>query len=364
VEVCLDHFVTRDRTGQKSHPLTKEEIMKKTGLAFLGIAFVWMVAGNLALAQQKTNVQYCAYSVGSTQYIWTAAHANLINKYSKKIQATPAFCGAETAVVKLLGQGKIEFGEVNNMELEFAKRGEWGYSRNPDAGKEYVKKIRAVFFQPYGSMQMITLADSGIKSYKDLKGKRVSLGSSAHTAHPILKMAFKVEGLNESDYHPVYFSGGSGQGPDGCADKTLDAYYTNNPSTQPASMNLATLQKIRLFGFSSPEKSKEFFDLVEKKYGKDLLRPIVLKPGLYGKNQVNTEPVNCIAFDLIIATRADLGEDIVYDFTKSLFDNMNEFYETGGKDGKIVTLEGAMKNIGISFHPGALKYYREKGLVK
>ncbi|MHB8092695.1 MAG: TAXI family TRAP transporter solute-binding subunit [Syntrophales bacterium] len=339
--------------------------MKKRAFIFTCACFVVLgVCLSSALAQQKTNVQYCAYSVGSTQYIWTAAHANLINKYSKTLQATPAFCGAETAVVKLLGQGKIEFGEVANLELEFAKRGEWGYSQSKEAAKESVKKIRAVFAQPYGSMQMITLADSGIKTYKDLKGKRVSLGSAAHTAHPILKTALAVEGLELKDYHPVYFSGGSGQGPDGCADRTLDAYYTNNPSRQPSSMNLATLNKIRLIGFSSPVKSKEFFDLIDKKYGKDLLRPITLQPGLYGKNQVNTEPVDCIAFDLVIATRADMSDDAVYEFTKQLFEHLPEFYETAGPDSKLITLQGAMKNVGFPFHPGALRYYKEKGLIK
>lgn len=280
------------------------------------------------------------------------------------MQATATFCGAETAVVKLLGQGKIEFGEVNNMEVEFAKRGEFGYSKQPEAGKEYVKKIRAVFFQPYGSMQMITMANSEIKSYKDLKGKKVSLGSAAHTAHPILKMAFEVEGLKQGDYSPLYLSGGSGQAPDGCADGSLDAYYTNNPGAQPSTMNIATINKIRMFGFSSPAKSKEFFDMIDKKYGKGMLRPYSCLPGTYGKMQVNTEPTNCIAFDLVIATRADMSDDLVYEFTKTLFEHLPQFYETAGKDAKLITLADAMKNVNIPFHPGALKYYREKGLIK
>jgi len=325
----------------------------------LGICFADPV-----FAQQKLNAQYCAYSVGSTQYIWTAAHANLINKYASGLQATPTFCGAETAVVKMLGQGKIDFGEVNSLEMEFAKRGEWGYSKDPQAGKKYAENIRAVFYQPYGSMQMITLAESGIKSYKDFKGKKVSLGSAAHTAHPILKMAFEIEGLAEKDYSPIYFSGGSGQGPDGCADRSLDAYYTNNPSTQPSSMDLATLHKIRLIGFSTPQKSKEFFDKMDLKYGKGLLLPISLQPGLYGSNQVNQEPVGCIAFNLVIATRADMQEEAVYEFTKVLFDNLKEFYEAAGKDSELITLEGAVKDVGFPYHPGALKYYREKGVVK
>jgi len=338
---------------------------QKLGMILLGVCFCFIVGESTLLAQQKVNAQYCSYSVGSTQYIWTVAHANLINKYSKKIQVNPSFCGAETAVIKLLGQGKTEFGEICNMEVEFAKRGEWGYKKNPEDAKNYVKKLRAVFYEPYGSMQMITLANSTIFSYKDLRGKRVSLGSAAHTAHPILKLAFKTEGLDweKGDYSPVYFSGGSGQGPDCCADGTLDAYY-NNPSRQPSTMNITTTHKIRLFGFSSLEKSKEFFAVMDKTYGKGLIRPIVLQPKLYGENQVNTEPVNCIAFDLIIATRADLDDEIVYEFTKHLFDNLKEFYETGGMDSKLITLEGAMKNISIPFHPGALKYYREKGLIK
>ena len=186
--------------------------MKKKVFIFTCACVVWGMCLNNVLAHKKPMFSIASYSVGSTQYLWTASHANLINKYSTKMQATAAFCGAETAVVKLLGQNKIEFGEVANIELEFAKRGEWGYSKQPEAGKEYVKNIRAVFFEPYGSMQMITLADSGIKSYKDLKGKKVSLGSAAHTAHPILKMAFEIEGLKQGDYTALYMSGGSGAG--------------------------------------------------------------------------------------------------------------------------------------------------------
>lgn len=340
--------------------------MKTIKVLFICLCIVLGFSMDNAMAQRKINVEYCAYSVGSTQYIWTVAHASLINKYSKLIQANPTFCGAETAVVKLLGLGKIHFGEVNNLEIEFAKRGEWGYSKHPEESKMFAERIRAVFFQPYGAMQMVTLATSNITSYKDLKGKKVSLGSAQHTAHPILKEAFKIEGLDweKKDYAPVYMSGGSGQAPNAVADGSLDANYAIAPSALPAVLNIATLNKIRLFGFSSKEKQKEFFDMVEGKYGKGLIRPHSCPPGLYGSNQVNTEPTNCIAFDLVIATRVDLEDEVVYEFTKSLFDHLDEFYETAGIDSRLITLEGAVKNVGFPFHPGALRYYREKGLIK
>ena len=105
--------------------------------------------------------------------------------------------------------------------------------------------------------------------------------------------------------------------------------------------------------------------MIEKKYGKGMLRPYSCLPGTYGKMQVNTEPTSCIAFDLVIATRANMSDDLVYDFTKALFENLPQFFtRLPGKDAKLITLADAMKNVNIPFHPGALKYYREKGLIK
>ena len=73
--------------------------MKKIALTFMIVLMGVMLTNPIALAaEQRTEVDICCYSVGSIQYIWSAQHAKLINKYSKKIKATAAFCGAEAAV--------------------------------------------------------------------------------------------------------------------------------------------------------------------------------------------------------------------------------------------------------------------------
>jgi TRAP-type uncharacterized transport system substrate-binding protein len=66
----------------------------------------------------------------------------------------------------------------------------------------------------------------------------------------------------------------------------------------------------------------------------------------------------------MIATRIDMPEDVVYEYTKVLFDNMNEFYEIGAYS-DLIKPEKAVKNLkaGIPLHPGAAKYYYEKGLL-
>ncbi|UCF82518.1 MAG: TAXI family TRAP transporter solute-binding subunit [Desulfobacteraceae bacterium] len=343
--------------------------MKKIGIPcfifFVGVFIGVVPASNMTLA--ATDIELCAYSVGSPQYIWTAGHAQLINKYRKDINATPAFCGAETAVVKLLGTGKTDFGEVSHLELICAERGIEKFQRFGEKSKaKFFDALRAVYFQPYGPMAVVTLAGSGIRTFKDLKGKKISFGSAAHTGTIVLKHAMEAEGLEiGKDYTAVYFSCGSGHGPDAVVDRTIKACYCISPGKMPAVMNMATLNKIRLIGFSSEGARKKFFNILDERYGKDKhgIFPAEIPPGLYGKNQVNTEPVLVMAYNLIWATSKDQDDEVVYGVTQALFDHLDEFYKFGANADQI-TLEKATTSLTIPLHPGAARYFREKGLIK
>lgn len=339
--------------------------MRKNSIIFLVFFAGVMLASNLVFA--KTDIELCAYSVGSPQYIWTAGHAQLINKYCKDINATPAFCGAETAVVKLLGTGKTDFGEVSPLELICAERGIEKFKRfGAKSKKKFYENLRAVYFQPYGPMAVVTLAGSNLHTFKDLKGKKVSFGSAAHTGTIVLRHAMEAEGLKiGKDYTAVYFSCGSGHGPDAVVDRTISGCYCIAPGKMPSVMNIVTLNKIRLIGFSSEAARKRFFNILDETYGKGNhgIFPEEIPPDLYGKNQVNTKPVLGMAYNLIWATRADQDEDVVYKVTKALFDHLDEFYEFGAKADQI-TLEDAAKHLTIPLHPGAERYFREKGLIK
>jgi TRAP transporter TAXI family solute receptor len=338
--------------------------MKKSGI-FLLVLWASIMSISIQPAHAGYDIELCAYSVGSPQYIWTAGHAQLINKYFKEINATPAFCGAETAVVKLLGTGKTDFGEVSHLELIIAKRGTEKYKRFGKKSKAlFYDKLRAVYFQPYGPMSVVTLASSGIKSFKDFKGKKVSFGSAAHTGTIVLRHALEAEGLEAGkDYTPVYFSCGSGHGPDAVADRSIDGCYCISPGKMPAIMNLSTLNKVRLIGFSSEAVRGKFFKILDEKYGKGQhgIFPQDIPVGLYGKNQVNESPTLSMAYNLIWATRDSMDTEVVYKVTKALFDNLEEFYAFGANTEQI-TLEKATQNLTIPMHPGAVKYFKEKGI--
>ena len=65
----------------------------------------------------------------------------------------------------------------------------------------------------------------------------------------------------------------------------------------------------------------------------------------------------------MVAVRADLDEDLVYEMTKAIFENLEALGQAHHK-GKSLTLEKALDGMTLDIHPGALKYYKEVGLVK
>ncbi len=338
-------------------------------LIILAIVFGCIfLLGNLTLADDKKEIDICCYSVGSIQYIWSAQHAKLINKYSNKIKATAAFCGAETASVKLLAKKKTDFGEVAPLEFEFARRGEELYQRyGPEKSKaEFFDQLAQVYHQPYGAMMFFVLDDSPVKTLADVGSKKGSLSSAACTIGPICRMILEVHGLEENkDYTAVHYSCGSGQAPDALADRTIDFFECNNPGRQPSVDNIHVRNKIRRVPFA-PGKLDEFLAYMDKKYGEGNhgLYKLVVEKGRYGDNDATPTDVEYPAYDLIMTTYRDQDEEVVYEYVKALFDHLDEFHEIGAY-ADMITLEGAVQHLHaeLPMHPGAARYFYEKGVL-
>jgi len=73
--------------------------------------------------------------------------------------------------------------------------------------------------------------------------------------------------------------------------------------------------------------------------------------------------VKTIAVNAVLIASSDLKEDLVYKMTKALFDNQAEL-AAGHAKGKELSLKVAVAGVSIPFHPGAVKYFKEKGALK
>jgi TRAP transporter TAXI family solute receptor len=319
-------------------------MIKKIGL-LSGLAGVVLIGG-IAMAQaQSVTVLGGGIKGGAYQL---AVGLSKILKDKAKLNVTPQPAKGMVGQARILGKARAQFAFGLGGPI-----GAWAYKGVRRFEKEGPKKnLRAILAYPAGSFQWLTLADSGIKNLKDLKGKKVSVGSAASTTQTFARLFLPAHGLKKGDYAESTpgFSGGFGA----LRDKTVDAHLTIGKPPMSAVQELTALKKIRLVDMDQAAAKKV---IAENGPGLALLQ---IKPGTYGANQVNSGPVNTVGVFFGFTTTAEVPADVVYQVTKTLFENLKAF-RAQTKVAKSITLDGACVGLAFPLHEGAARYYKEIG---
>lgn len=300
-----------------------------------------------APASAAENVTILGGGIKGQPYQFAVGLSKIL-KEKTDVNATPQSAKGMVAQARILAKGGAEFAWGLGGPV-----GAWAYEGQRRFEKEGPKKnLRGVLAYPFGVFQWLTLADSGVKSLKDLKGKRVSVGSASSTTQTYAKFFLAAHGLEADDYKELTpgFTGGF----NALRDKTVDAHLTMGLPPMSAVQELSALKKIRLL-----EMDEAAVMDVIKKYGPGLT-PAKIKPGTYGENQSNDGAVNTIFIYFGFSTSAEVPADLVYKVTKTLFENLESFHGTA-KAAKNVTLAAACNGLSIPLHEGALRYYKEVG---
>jgi len=136
-------------------------------------------------------------------------------------------------------------------------------------------------------------------------------------------------------------------------DKHIDAFFVTAGIPNAAITDVAVMHSIRILSIPSDKVSQ-----LTKKY--PFLSPAVIPANTY-KNQPSE--VKTVAVAAVLISSSELKEDVVYKLTKALFDNQAELAVAHAK-GKELNIKTAVTGVSIPFHPGAIKYYKEKGAMK
>jgi len=120
-----------------------------------------------------------------------------------------------------------------------------------------------------------------------------------------------------------------------------------------AIMDIGTQHSIRIINIADTQAAA-----ITKKY--PFLSPFTIPANTY-KNQ--TSPVKTVAVNAVLIASTDVKADVAYGIVKSLFENQSALAAAHAK-GKELSLKTASTGVSIPFHPGAVKYYKEKGLMK
>lgn len=254
--------------------------------------------------------------------------------------------GGSTANLLGIHEGKYNLGlSVSDVTAD-AWNGE-GYFK--DIGKlQDLREIAA--FYPNVS-HIVVWANSNIRTIEDLRGKRVSPAMKAAGGDVEFQRLLKLYNMSYKDMNVQFLSF------DDAAQQFIDGHLDALPFMNvyypfPSILNVASKGQIRLIHIPD--------DKVQGLSKFQGVRPITLPPNVYPG--VNYE-VKGTAVDVHIVARKDLPDDIAYKVTKTITENL-ERYGTVISPMKRVKPQDLALDVGIPFHPGALKYYQEKGMVK
>jgi len=298
----------------------------------------------LAIGQEKVDLKMMTGPMGGSWYPLGGAIADAVQKEIPGVTLTVA-PGGGVANVEGVELGKCDIGFSNSSSGVDAI-----YGRPPFKQKITNMRQLANLYPQY--FQIVVLEDSGIKSVADLKGKRISPGPKGHTGEFAAIQVLEIYGLSYKDMskvHHVGYADTVGLMKDGHCDAWL--FCTTIPGASV--MDLASARKIRLLNLPD-DKIKEM-----QKLNAGYIRRMIPK-GTYSGVDYD---VHGFGFFTHLVISAKLPEPLVYKITKVLSENVERFSHVV-KDMKGVTAKDLALDIGIPFHPGALKYYKEVGAIK
>jgi TRAP transporter TAXI family solute receptor len=258
----------------------------------------------------------------------------------------PQVTGGSVENTRLLGTGKVHFAYTAEAAEAYKGIDKWKNER--------YENLRSIHTYAHGYYQVITLAGSNIRSFKDLKGKRISIGpAGSGCANQTKNILLPAHGINPGDYtesqHP-YASACRG-----IRDGSIDATFMSVLAPQSSVMELSAFKKIYLVPMDPKVAEK-----IAGKYSK--LAVDYIPPDVYGKNQKNEKPIASLSIMVGLCTRADVPEDVVYKFTKAYWENIDVLHNADELGKKAISIDNPLMALPTPLHPGAEKYYRERGI--
>jgi len=299
-------------------------------------------AGSVQAADQFVNIL-----TGGTSGVYYPMGVALSNLYTKDVPGTRPSVQATKASVEnlnLLQQGKGEIAFTLGDSLAMAWAGD------ADAGfKSKLTKLRGVAAIYPNYVQIVASKESGIKTLADLKGKRISVGAPKSGTELNARAILTAAGISYKDLAKVEYLPFA-ESVDLMKNRQLDA------TLQSAGLGVAA---IRDLATSVPITVVEIPAATIEKVGAPYVVGVIPKNTYEGQ----TEDVPTAAVINFLVTRSDLSEDLVYKLTKVTFDNLAEL-QSSHSSAKDMSLEKAVVGMPVPMHPGAEKYFREKGVLK
>ncbi|MCM3790540.1 TAXI family TRAP transporter solute-binding subunit [Domibacillus indicus] len=245
-----------------------------------------------------------------------------------------------------ISQKKAELGFATADTVTDAYRGEGNFAKDG-----VISNIRAVASLYPNYMQIVAPKSAKVRTLQDLKGKDIAVGELGSGTEIMARHILTAAGIRYDGINANYLS--FSEGIEGIKNGTIDAAFLSSGYPNLGIMELAATDEVVIIPVP-----KELTEELKKKYP---AFDIGIIPASTYKG-VNEDRETLMVNSLLI-TNKDMQEEEVYELTKALFDNLEDLRHAHSSAEKI-ELEKAVQKLPLPLHPGAEKYYKEKGILK
>lgn len=299
-----------------------------------------------AAAQQKITLSIATGPTGGVYYPLGGGMANLLSKYVPGLSATAESTAGSVANHEFIATGKADIALTMADATWDAFKGQEKFQGKP-------VNVRALMVLYPNRFHIVTLEGLGINKIADLKGRRVSTGPPRSGTEAKTNRVLAAAGLDpEKDIIRERLTVQASA--DALKDRKIDAFFWSGGVPTASVTDLAASPGVRIKLLDHAE----VVDVLNKRYGPLYVRDVIPAKSYPGQER----EVQIATIWNVLVARADLPDEVAYNIVKTIFERREEMIRVHGEarnfDFKYQTNAAAV----IPFHPGAVKYFREKGL--
>jgi len=303
-----------------------------------------MVVG-VAIAQIKA-ISIATGGTGGVYYPLGGGLANVLSKEIPGLQATAEVTGGSVDNLKLINSGQSELAFVMADAALDALNGE-------DKFKGSKVPVRTLMVLYPNQMHVVTIEGTGIEKLADLKGKRVSTGSPGSATEVMAFRVIEAGGLDK-DKDMKRERLGVAESVNAIKDRKIDAFFWVGGLPTAAVTDLAATPGVKMKMIDH----SEVVDKMNAKHGK-LYAASLIKAGVYPSQDKDNK--NTVVWNILVAN-ASLSDEMAYKVVKTMIEKKADLVAVH-QEAKSFSLDNQIKsNSSIPWHPGAVKYFAEKGV--
>ena len=295
-------------------------------------------------ARAQDRLSIATGGTGGVYYPYGGAMANVLSDHLEDVEVTAEVTSASVDNMILIGNGDVD------LAFTLADTAFDAVQGNEPFEEPIPALALATLYDNF--THIVTTEDSGINTVADLRDKRVSTGAAGSGTEVIANRILEAAGLNpDEDIEREQL--GATESADAIRDRQIDAYFWSGglPTGSVTDLGATPNIDLKLIGHG------QLAQALQEEYGPFYATDVI--PADTYPNQ--TEDVEVIIVPNVLVVHEDFDEQLAYDILRVLFEQKAELV-IAHPVAEELTLENAVQNSPIPYHPGALRFYEENGV--